>query len=183
MLKILITGTPGTGKSTLIEALLRRFQDNSINSLVFSLNEFIKSRQLYEDFDSTYDSYVIDDHFVKKKVIEYFNSLETSGYSVVLIETHTVSTLPKKLVDLVFVLTSRTDVLYDRLKERNYSDWKVQENVQCEIMNIVHEESLERFGSSKVQVLKSNLDEDINDNIEQILESCASLSDTSIEFK
>ena len=47
--------------------------------------------------------------------------------------------------DLVVVLTCDNTVLYDRLQARNYRDNKIQENVECEIMQVVLEEARESY--------------------------------------
>jgi broad-specificity NMP kinase len=52
---------------------------------------------------------------------------------------------------------------------RNYKPNKVEENIECEIMGIVLEEATNRFPS--VISLKSNHQDDIQDNVEAILES------------
>ncbi|PJF18628.1 Adenylate kinase isoenzyme [Paramicrosporidium saccamoebae] len=97
----------------------------------------------------------------------HFSSIESD---VCIVETHTVTTLPRKSVDLVIVLTTRTDVLYDRLQARGYSVDKITENMECEIMRVVLDESLERFGQEKTLEMASNTTEDLDDNIEAILE-------------
>ena len=43
---------------------------------------------------------------------------------------------PERWFDLVLVLTCDNTALYDRLMERGYAAKKVEENVQCEIMQV-----------------------------------------------
>lgn len=53
---ILITGTPGTGKSTLSELVLESTGLNYIN-----VNEIVKEKGLHEGFDQEFQSYILDD--------------------------------------------------------------------------------------------------------------------------
>ena len=164
---ILITGTPGTGKSTFSEQLRVNFTSRGMTVCTVLVNDLIKSEKLYEEYDSHFDTYIIDDRKVRRFLESYLSSLSAD---FCIIETHTVTTLPKKIIDYVVVLTARTDVLFDRLQARHYSKEKVDENMECEIMRIVLEEAVERFGSSKVHEMASNTQEDIEDNVEIVLD-------------
>jgi adenylate kinase len=110
----------------------------------------------------------MDARKVRNYLKNFLPKLEKSC-RVCLIETHTMDTIPKDLVDLCIVLTCSTEQLYDRLMARNYKPNKVEENIECEIMGIVLEEATNRFPS--VISLKSNHQDDIQDNVEAILES------------
>lgn len=164
---ILITGTPGTGKSTLSQYLSAKLsmQEKSVKTVL--VNDLIKSEKLYEEYDSHFDTYIIDDRKVRRFLDKY---LEDVPEDYCIIETHTVTTLPKKVIDIAFVLNSRTDILFDRLKSREYSQDKINENMECEIMKVILEEAVERFGANKTHELSSNTLEDIEDNIEVILD-------------
>ena len=56
----------------------------------------------------------------------------------------------RRWFDLVVVLTTDNSILYDRLQGRGYRPEKVQENVQCEIMNVVVEEARSSYRCSDV---------------------------------
>jgi DNA-binding MarR family transcriptional regulator len=47
--------------------------------------------------------------------------------------------------DLVVVLTTDNTILYDRLEKRGYSERKISENIECEIMNVIVEEARESY--------------------------------------
>jgi adenylate kinase len=166
-MRILVTGTPGTGKSTLTEQLAQALSERgkSVGSVL--VNNLIKSQKLFDEYDAHFDTYIIDDKKVCKFMDQHLSSIESD---VCIIETHTATTLPRKSVDLVVVLTTRTDVLYDRLQARGYSADKVTENMECEIMRVVLDESLERFGKEKTLEMASNTTDDLDDNVEAILE-------------
>ena len=52
---------------------------------------------------------------------------------------------PERWFDLVLVLTCDNTALYDRLVERGYAAKKLEENVQCEIMQVVLQEAKESY--------------------------------------
>lgn len=60
-MNILICGTPGTGKTTLSAELASRTGMQHIN-----VSELVKERQLYSEFDETFQSYVIDEDKVSQ---------------------------------------------------------------------------------------------------------------------
>ena len=166
MKTILVTGTPGCGKSTFSEHLSKALSSRGCTVRTVLVNDLIKSERLYDEHDSHFDTYIIDDRKVRRYLEGYLGSLSAD---VRIIETHTVTTLPKKLVDQVVVLTTRTDALFDRLQARGYSKDKIDENMECEIMRVVLEEAVERFGSKKVKELSSNTPEDLEDNVETVM--------------
>ena len=55
---IVITGTPGTGKSTHAELLV---QESPVPLRHINVSEFVKEQELYENFDPEWDSYIVDE--------------------------------------------------------------------------------------------------------------------------
>lgn len=168
MKTLLVTGTPGTGKSLLAQKLTAVLIAAGHRVLGINLSELIKKEQLYDEYDPRLDTYLIDDRRVRKYVQKNLASQE--NYDFCILETHTVSAVPRDVVNLVVVLSCRTDVIYDRLVARGYSKAKVDENVECEIMRIVLEEAHEHFPHSSILEVSSNTEEDLQDNIESIIE-------------
>lgn len=58
--------------------------------------------------------------------------------------------------------------LYDRLKSRNYSEKKLQENLDCEIMEVLLQEARDAYDSEQVVELKGEKTEDVDSNAERI---------------
>ena len=55
---IVITGTPGTGKSTHAELLV---QESPFPLRHINVSGFVKEKGLYENFDAEWDSFVVDE--------------------------------------------------------------------------------------------------------------------------
>lgn len=66
------------------------------------------------------------------------------------------------------VLRSDSSIIYDRLKARNYSEKKLQENMDAEIMEVLLSEAREAFEEEMVVELWSNGVEDIEGNVGRI---------------
>ncbi|NHJ31275.1 MAG: AAA family ATPase [Asgard group archaeon] len=145
---ILLSGTPGVGKTT-TSKLLR-----SKSYTVLNLNDFIIQHGLYFGYDFSRESVIIDEDVLKDKIwreLEQFDGL-------LFIEGHTSEIVPKEFVRFAFVLRCNPSVLRERLiLSRDYSLDKIQENVQAEIMDeclIAMQEQL-----SKSQILEIDTSE------------------------
>ena len=58
--------------------------------------------------------------------------------------------------------------MYDRLKARKYSEEKLQENLDSEIMEVLLQEAREAFAQEIVIELRSDEAEDIEGNVERV---------------
>lgn len=91
--------------------------------------------------------------------------IQQGGY---LIDWHACDLFPLSWIDLVIVLRSDSFVLYDRLKARGYSEKKLQENMDAEIMEVLLGEAREAFEEEIVIELQGNSPEDMETNVERI---------------
>ena len=66
------------------------------------------------------------------------------------------------------VLRTDNEILYPRLEKRGYSEKKIQENVECEIMCVVVEDARESYREDIVWELPSNTVEEMDDNVRRI---------------
>lgn len=167
---VLVTGTPGTGKSALCVQLAASLLEQGRTVRTVLVNDLIKDERLYDEYDAHFDTYIVDDRRVRRRLQQV---LPAVAEDFCVLETHTVSAVPRRLVDQVVVLSARTDVLYDRLAGRGYSAAKISENMECEIMRVVLEEAVLRFGAQRVCELPSNTPEDLSDNVQSVCELIA----------
>jgi len=84
------------------------------------------------------------------------------------IDWHACDLFPPSWIDLVIVLRTDSTRLYDRLRTRQYSEHKLQENLDSEIMQVLLEEARESYDPDIVIELQSNEAEDIERNISRI---------------
>ena len=63
---IIVTGTPGTGKSSFSKLLAKE-----LNYTYLDVNEFIKKNALCESLDEEKECMVVDENELSKKLIQY----------------------------------------------------------------------------------------------------------------
>ncbi|EEQ90213.1 hypothetical protein RJZ56_005508 [Blastomyces dermatitidis] len=155
---IIITGTPGVGKTVHCEQLA---QDTGLRHL--SINQVVKEHGCHEGYDDELQCYIVDDDKLLD-VIE--KDVPKGGY---LIDWHACDLFPKSWVDLVVVIRcTSTAILYDRLAARGYSERKLQENLDVEIFDVLLQEAQESYDEEIVVELTSENDGDIEKNCERI---------------
>lgn len=118
-----ITGTPGTGKTE-----LGKYLSESGREVIF-LNEFIEENGLLGKYDESADSYDVDTDELDSALEEHRKS-DTMYY----VEGH-LSHFVK--TSRIIVMRCHPDILHERLKKRNYSEEKIRENVQAEILDVI----------------------------------------------
>jgi adenylate kinase len=123
---IIITGTPGVGKTTTCDQLVALSSTSSSPGSAplqhLSINALVKDRGCHEGYDDDLKTYIVDEDKlldeVEKEIGEGPDG-EGANAGGWLIDWHACDLFPKSWVDLVVVLRcERTDVLWDRLKAR-----------------------------------------------------------------
>lgn len=167
---ILITGTPGTGKTSL-SILLADELSNITNKKYEAINigELITKKKLYKEWDQKYNVPIFDEDMI----IEELDYIKEGGY---VIDFHSACFLPEEWFKLIVILRCNNTELYDRLKARNYSDEKIMENIECEIMNVLSDEVKESFSENRIMELNNEKLSEMSENIEKIIEKYKSLS-------
>ncbi|MBA0679400.1 hypothetical protein Goari_011169 [Gossypium aridum] len=150
---ILVTGTPGTGKTTTSSALAEATNLRHIN-----IGDLVKEKNLHDGWDDDLQCHVCD---------ELEDVMEEGGN---IVDYHGCDFFPERWFDLVVVLQTDNTVLYDRLSKRGYEGAKLSNNIECEIFQVLLEEAKESYSEDIVKALKS-------DNIDDITRNVSSLTD------
>ena len=116
---IIITGTPGTGKTSHAEELATK---TGLHHL--SVNDVVKKHNIGEASDDPDDPnlQIVDEDRLLDCVE---NDLEEGGQ---IIDWHACDLFPPSMIDLVCVIRCDNQLLYDRLSARGYKGKKLEEN-------------------------------------------------------
>ncbi|PQQ11322.1 adenylate kinase isoenzyme 6 homolog [Prunus yedoensis var. nudiflora] len=156
---ILVTGTPGTGKTTTSSALAEATQLRHVN-----VGDLVKAKNLHDGWDDELDCYIINEDLVCD---ELEDTMEEGGN---IVDYHGCDFFPERWFDLVVVLQTDNTVLYDRLTRRGYSESKLSNNIECEIFQTLLEEAKESYPQDIVLPLKSDSIQDISTNLSTLTE-------------
>ncbi|KAI0064880.1 P-loop containing nucleoside triphosphate hydrolase protein [Artomyces pyxidatus] len=158
---IVITGTPGTGKSTHAQLLA---EESPIPLKHINVGDLVKEKGLHDGFDEEWQSYSVDED----KVLDELEPLASEGG--IILDWHTCDIFPERWADLVVVLRCDHTQLWDRLEKRGYPLKKIQENNEAEIMNVVIDEARSSYAEEIVVELKSEGTEDLESNVSRIVQ-------------
>lgn len=181
-MNVLITGTPGTGKTTLCQHIVAHFEARALNDNVqnetpfnvthLNISDIVKKHSLDDGYDARFDTLLLDEDRLLDWM-EETHAFRSDGVRklncVHLVDFHSCEIFPESWIDAVFVLQTDNTTLYDRLQARNYSATKIAENVECEIMQVVHEAAFESYKREIVHVFQNATAQDLELNVAKIV--------------
>lgn len=126
---ISITGTPGTGKTSVSKELRSR------GYKVIDINDHISENGLFGDKDQSRDTYEIDLDLLNDSLGIYRDPDE-----IIFMDSHLSHCLD---CNLIIVLRCDPNELASRLRTRGYNEEKVRENVQAELLDVILCESMD----------------------------------------
>ncbi|KAJ1675492.1 factor activating pos9, partial [Spiromyces aspiralis] len=154
---VLITGTPGTGKTTTAELV-----EAATGLKQIIVGDMVKEHGLHDGYNEEFDTYMLNED----KLLDEMEPMMAEGGKVV--DFHTCEIFPERWFDLVVVLRSETHNIYDRLRNRGYSQKKITENIECEIMNVLIDEARESYREEIIWELHSDTVDQMEENISRI---------------
>ena len=152
---IALTGTPGTGKTSL---------SSKLNHDLVSINDFYSEISNGKDEEG---NWLID--------LEKMNKvINVKIHSNTIFEGHVSHFLTN--IDKIIVLRCHPNELKERLALRDYRSEKIKENMEAEALNIIAEEAIEIYGEEKVLELDTS-----NINIEESIEKLKDIINGNIK--
>jgi len=131
---IIVSGTPGTGKTRVAKALAKSLKHKYVD-----VRKLIRERKLSQGYDKKRRCEIIDPKALNKILIKL---IEENKKRV--IDSHLSHYLPKRYVNCCIVTTCGLKELRARLKRRGYSKEKIRENLDSEIFEVCKTEAKEK---------------------------------------
>ncbi len=137
-MKLIITGSPGTGKTTISKKLAKKLKCRVLNEHDFALEKGIGK------FDHDASELVVPLPKLRSAVSELLKKEKD-----IVLEGHLLCEV-KLQVDAVVVLRVHPEILESRLEARGYNAVKTQDNVFCEGIDYCTKHAVRKYGGRKV---------------------------------
>jgi len=170
---ILVTGVPGTGKTTLSK-LLHLQLNESLNQKYgttgkeyfkyLNISELIQEHKLWSGYDEERQCSIFD----SDKVVDFLEPLCGKGGCIV--DFHSSDFFPERYFEIVVLLRCDNSILHKRLEARGYPQSKITENVDCEIHGVVADEVYESYKPEIILEAENNKESDMQAILLKIFE-------------
>jgi len=139
---ILITGTPGVGKTAISVALASK-----LNAMHIDLTKLVEQERLISGVDKARGTLIADIDRVSKRVQQIVRDCKGDA----IIDGHyAVNVIPARNVHRVFVLRRDPDELQRWMKDHGFKERKLWENLAAEILDVCLWEAVKACGPNKV---------------------------------
>ncbi len=132
---IIVSGTPGTGKTTYAKKLAKKKDYNYVD-----VKEIIEQKKLKETYDKKRQTFVVDTDKLNTILLKLIEDSREKG---LVIDSHLSHYLPPGKVDKCIITKCDLKTLKERLEKRGYSKEKIRENLDVEIFDTCKVEALE----------------------------------------
>jgi len=138
---ILVGGTPGTGKTMVAKVL-----GSKLSVEVISISDLADESGCISAEDKVRKTGIIDEDCL----VEALLTLTEDKAKRLVLDGHYIDLVPNSSVQWVFILRTHPEKLRNRLTERDYTEDKVAENVEAEVLGVCQLDALDAFGETKV---------------------------------
>jgi len=139
---ILVTGTPGVGKTVIACMLTSHLGANYVN-----LGELVERENLILGVDEERRTLIADTGKVSKRLKKI---MEASDRDVIVDGHYSADVVPAEKVHLIFVLRRDPDELKGLMERRGFRERKLWENLAAEILDVCLWDAAKACGSDKV---------------------------------
>jgi adenylate kinase len=139
---IVITGTPGVGK-TVVSKLLA----SKLDALHINLGELVKQKKLWSAVNETRQTLIADMPKLSKHVQKIIASCKQD---IVLDGHYAVDVVPPSQIEKAFVLRREPDELRQSMLKRGFKDRKLKENLAAEVLDVCLYNAVKACGVEKV---------------------------------
>lgn len=143
---IIITGTPGAGKTTVAKELAAR-----LSAELMSIGELVKRENLVAERDEERGTVVADIKRLRTRVKTLLRKVKKD----IVVEGHyAYDVVSKSANPYVFVLRRDPHDLEAALRRRGYDERKISENVAAEVLDVCLIGAMRRFGRDRLDEIE-----------------------------
>lgn len=128
---VVITGTPGTGKTTVAAILKHR-----LNAHVIDTDYLVKKYRIKSHLDAKRKTKILDEHELAVAAEK-----ENRKGEIVIFEGHMAHFAR---ADLTVILRTEPGVLHKRLEEKEWHKPKIKENIEAEVIDSIATECVDK---------------------------------------
>jgi adenylate kinase len=155
---ILVTGTPGTGKTTFCQLL-----NQSLNFKYLPIGKLIIDNGLYDEWNKEFDV----PEFSDEKLVSFIATHYDVAAGGLLFDFHSADVFPQDYFDLIVLMRCENEILYKRLEARGYKQEKITENIECEIFEEVKLDIEDHYANPDLVLeLRNEKQEDMEANLQ-----------------
>ena len=160
---IIVTGTPGVGKSTVSTNLSLKLGARHLD-----ISKLAEEFNALDRFDTERNTAIV---YLDKLSNVLIEKIESSSADVIIDGHLAPHIIPNHMVTVAIILLKNPQQIEEELKNRGYSDKKVKENVRCEILDVCLFECVNKYGRKKcheMDITNEKLDS-IIDQLEKVI--------------
>ncbi|MFC5973274.1 adenylate kinase family protein [Halomarina salina] len=176
-MRLAVTGTPGTGKTTATEHLDDRASERAQDTRVVHLNDVIREAGLHDGEDPDRASLYADFEALGEWLDEHAAGTDED----VVVESHLAHHFD---AHRVVVLRCAPETLESRLLERGETEEKAEENADAEALDVILAEAVDRHGTDAVYEIDATdrSPEAVADEIRAVLDGEREPSAGTVDF-
>ena len=144
---IVVTGTPGTGKTAVSKQLAHQ-----IDAYYISLTQFVVDKRLNHTIDRRRGTRVVNLERTKARLRKVLSNEKR----MTVVDTHIPDAVPRELVRSVIVLRCHPRVLELRLHRKGWSGSKIRENLLAEILDSCYVTAVNYHGARTTNQLDTS---------------------------
>lgn len=172
---ILITGTPGVGKTTVSSILVEK-----TGAYLVDINKLVDEKHLYTGIDEERGYKIVDLDALFNEVGEIVKMADDPNKHVI-VEGHLSHLFENS--DIVIVLRANPDILKDRMKTKGWKAAKIRENIEAEAIDVCSYEAFEIHGDKVNEIDTSDIPpEHVADLIIDVIKGSKSFPVGNVDF-
>jgi len=157
---IVVTGTPGVGKTIVSEKLAAR-----LGAVHIDIGALVRKEKIIDGYDEKRQTLIAD----TEKLARRARQIIAETRKTVIIDGHYATDIvPENQLTKVFVLRCHPKQLKQRMEERGFQGMKLKENLAAEILDVCLVDAVTRVGAAKVCEINTT-DKAVDDTTSEIM--------------